>query len=296
MLNVFPDYYKSFKCIADRCEHSCCIGWEIDVDKDSLNKYSALDGEMGKRLKENISQEDTPHFVLDKDERCPFLNERGLCELILYGGEDMLCGICTDHPRFRNFLPDRTETGLGLCCEEAARLIIDGKNPSALVYEGECTEEDAYADTVISLRDELLCMANEAALPYCERAENILSRCHLEFPNRSPEKWAELYLSLERMDNEWTLALERLRNCNSVKPHYDRQSANLLSYFIYRHLPGAYEDGNVQGRVFFAVLSTYIITLLCSVCDDKSIYDIARLYSAEIEYSDENLSRLFDLI
>ena len=34
-----PEYYKDFVCIADRCKHSCCVGWEIDVDKDTLEKY-----------------------------------------------------------------------------------------------------------------------------------------------------------------------------------------------------------------------------------------------------------------
>ena len=29
---IVPDYYKEFSCIADHCRHSCCIGWEIDID------------------------------------------------------------------------------------------------------------------------------------------------------------------------------------------------------------------------------------------------------------------------
>lgn len=294
MLNVFPDYYKSFKCIAGLCRHSCCIGWEIDIDEDSLNKYENTGGEMGKRLAENISREDAPHFILSDDERCPFLNERGLCDLILYGGEYMLCNICTDHPRFRSFLPGRTETGIGLCCEEAARLIIDSEKPVELVYEGEACDDD-YAAAVISLRDELLYMANDASLPCSARIENILERCHITFPECSPKQWAELLLSLERMDEEWTSLLETLRDSEDVEICYDRQSANLLSYFLYRHVTGAYDDGNVQGRVLFAVLSTYIISLLCAVHGKENIYDIARLYSAEIEYSDENTAALMGL-
>jgi lysine-N-methylase len=31
-----PKYYLDFACIADRCKHSCCIGWEIDVDADTM--------------------------------------------------------------------------------------------------------------------------------------------------------------------------------------------------------------------------------------------------------------------
>ena len=38
MLYTIPDYYKEFQCIADKCEDTCCAGWQIVVDKKSLNK------------------------------------------------------------------------------------------------------------------------------------------------------------------------------------------------------------------------------------------------------------------
>ena len=41
-----PSYYKNFKCLADRCTHSCCIGWEIDVDADTLLRYEQLTGDL----------------------------------------------------------------------------------------------------------------------------------------------------------------------------------------------------------------------------------------------------------
>ena len=31
MILRVPSYYKTFQCIADKCEHSCCIGWEIEL-------------------------------------------------------------------------------------------------------------------------------------------------------------------------------------------------------------------------------------------------------------------------
>ena len=39
MLYTYPDYYKEFKCIADRCEATCCAGWQIVVDEESLARY-----------------------------------------------------------------------------------------------------------------------------------------------------------------------------------------------------------------------------------------------------------------
>mgnify|MGYP006874698003 CR=1 FL=1 len=38
---VYPDYYKEFKCIAGECRHSCCIGWEIDIDEETYKRMKA---------------------------------------------------------------------------------------------------------------------------------------------------------------------------------------------------------------------------------------------------------------
>ena len=36
MLYRYPDYYDRFACIADRCEETCCAGWQIVIDEDAL--------------------------------------------------------------------------------------------------------------------------------------------------------------------------------------------------------------------------------------------------------------------
>ena len=45
-----PDYYTKFACIADKCQHSCCIGWEIDIDEETLSYYNSVSGDFGNRL------------------------------------------------------------------------------------------------------------------------------------------------------------------------------------------------------------------------------------------------------
>ena len=133
MLFVVPDFYDDFHCIAGQCRHSCCIGWEIDIDEESFAYYSGIEGEIGRALRDNISAEPTPHFILGENERCPFLKKNGLCRLILSLGEDSLCHICREHPRFYNKFTDRTEAGLGLCCEEAVRLFLEEDGPLNLL-------------------------------------------------------------------------------------------------------------------------------------------------------------------
>jgi hypothetical protein len=44
MKQFTPDYFNTFKCIADKCTHSCCIGWEIDVDEVTLDFYKSIKG------------------------------------------------------------------------------------------------------------------------------------------------------------------------------------------------------------------------------------------------------------
>ncbi len=132
-MTVYPDYYKDFQCIGGACKHNCCIGWEIDVDQEKLSYYQKTAGQLGKRLQEHISLEPTPHFVLTPEERCPFLNEHNLCDLIIALGEEALCDICREHPRFYNQLSCHTECGLGLCCEQAGRLILSKKEKTVLL-------------------------------------------------------------------------------------------------------------------------------------------------------------------
>ncbi|MBQ7201039.1 MAG: flagellin lysine-N-methylase [Eubacterium sp.] len=54
MVLVYPSYYDDFHCIADRCEDTCCAGWEIDIDDDTYDKYMSVGGDFGARLIESI--------------------------------------------------------------------------------------------------------------------------------------------------------------------------------------------------------------------------------------------------
>jgi len=141
-MKVFaPDYYPGFRCTAGACRHTCCAGWEIDVDPETMKRYREMDGPLGAKLRQRIDPAPEPHFMLSDRERCPFLTDQNLCEIILQAGEDALCQICADHPRFRNYWSDRIEMGLGMACEEAARLILTSRHPIRLIPVAEAAEE-----------------------------------------------------------------------------------------------------------------------------------------------------------
>ena len=56
-----------------------------------------------------------------------FLNQKNLCDIYIELGEDALCEICTQHPRFHNEYGNIRQTGLGMACEEATRLMFETK-------------------------------------------------------------------------------------------------------------------------------------------------------------------------
>ena len=120
-----PKYYKDFKCVADKCTHSCCIGWEIDIDEITLKKYESLSEGYGKEIINTVENGETAHFKLCEDEKCPHLDCKGLCKIISEVGEEYLCDICREHPRFYNDTARGKFVGLGMACEEAARIILE---------------------------------------------------------------------------------------------------------------------------------------------------------------------------
>ena len=73
---AYPDYYNEFRCTAGNCRHSCCVGWEIDIDDESLARFSKEDGALGDELRKNISLENGAHFILDIMSDVLFLTEK----------------------------------------------------------------------------------------------------------------------------------------------------------------------------------------------------------------------------
>ena len=309
---IAPDYYREFHCIADKCRHSCCIGWEIDIDASAREAYRRVPGDFGARLNAAIEDSEVSSFRLGEGERCPMLNANGLCDLITELGEESLCQICADHPRFRNFYADRTEIGLGMCCEEAARLILSQEEPMRLIFledDGADDEPNEEEANLLALRTALIRIMQNETQPLAARLDRLLAAVDFTVPEKD---WAEVYRELERLDPAWDNCLEVLSTrglsdrpldpfgatSNEAKS-MQRAWSNFTVYLLYRHLPGALDDDDIPGRVAFCVLSTRVLMALCASHESCTLADcieFARMYSAEIEYSEDNIAALLDAL
>ena len=285
MKEVFPNYYDKFQCIKDKCKHNCCIGWEIDIDEDTFDLYNSLDGEFADKIKNNIEGE-IPHFKLKDNGHCPFLNENGLCDIIIELGDGALCDICYLHPRFRNFYDDFIETGLGLCCEEAVRIILSEKEKFSIKLPDFAKNQEFFKE-----RAEVLEILQNRTVTMFERLTTLADRYGLGF-EFSNEKLYDLYMSLEKLDTKWENEIKKLKNadCKSI---FEREELQILfeqlaCYFIFRH----FDNG-----AGFAILSCWVLGTIFSSCETlEKMYDVVRMYSSEIEYSEENIDSIMDFL
>lgn len=304
MKTFVPNYYKDFKCIAEKCNHNCCIGWEIDIDDDTLSKYQNSNSKFSKNLMEGIEyHDDCACFKLDGKGRCTFLNENNLCEIILNIGEDSLCQICSDHPRFRNYYSDRIEMGIGLCCDEAGKIILSQDSPFSLeiISDDNCNDNpDEYDTAFFEFRNNLFQILNDDRLTLNEKIQEFLSFFEIDFPKFTKDELFDLFISLERLDDHWSVILNQLKETDIsdilIPDTFNKYFNNLIKYFIYRHFTA--DDSEI---IFFILVSYLIIENLCKMhiknYNELTVNDMVeycRLYSSEIEYSDENIEKIID--
>ncbi len=183
MLYTIPDYYEEFKCIADKCEDTCCAGWQIVIDKESLQKYKKVRGNFRKRMLGSVNWLQGT-FRQDKDKRCAFLNENNLCDLYLAQGKNGFCKTCREYPRHTEEFEGVREITLSLSCPEVARIVMNRTEPVAFIsWEEDGDEEfddfDPFLYSVLEdARKEMLGILQDRSLTVAERAVLVLGMAH----------------------------------------------------------------------------------------------------------------------
>lgn len=206
MKEITPDFYKDFHCIGGACRHNCCIGWDVEIDEDTADFYRSIGGEMGKRFAKEVRYgKEGAAFRMGADRRCPFLNRQNLCDIITDIGEGGLCQICADHPRFRADFSDRIEFGLGMACEEAARLLLTHEEPLRLVVAGDDGEDEGQTEEeqrFFGRRAALITIAQDRTYPVYERTERLARAAGIDGLDLTTENWIGFFEDLETAEPE----------------------------------------------------------------------------------------------
>ena len=207
-----PDFYDHFLCIGDSCKDCCCIGWELDIDDDTFEYYKSVPGPFGDRLRGCMSaarkvSPDAPGddslfgddggstmYRLKIDGRCPFLNSKNLCEIVLNLGPQALCQICSEYPRYSFEFDGAVEKSLTISCEEAGRLMflsdvpigfveteaggwMPSDGPEADAYSPENDPDEEIFRTISLIRSASIRILENRRIDLADRIGHFLALC-----------------------------------------------------------------------------------------------------------------------
>lgn len=302
--------FKNFKCTGGECKHNCCLKWQIDVDSRTLKKYRADKSDFSETLKNGVDFNSSQLKMRKK--RCVFLNRDNLCDIIINLGEDALCQVCKDHPRYRNFFSAFTEIGYGLCCEEAIRELLtckDNISPVLIFDDGKPSERlskraEAFEKEKLAFRENALKIIENRNYTFDKRMSELVEICDIDVFDVVLYPWKKTFLKLERLSESWTKRLEATQFLSTLFPEKNAVYFERFAYyFIHRHVSAAEDKVDLRTRLLFCFISLAAINSICSsLLSEADEYPIellagvAREYSAEIEYSDDNVNALLDIL
>ena len=315
MKTIKPDYFDSFRCIADQCPDSCCKEWDVQVDAEKAAFYRALPGDLGDRLRQVLKDEDGETVMTIENCRCPMWRTDGLCRIQAELGEDALCKTCRDFPRLTHDYGEFIEYGLELSCPEAARIILNTPEPLFVTQEipgGEAPEYDTadmdvllrtretarkiLADSARSIPERLTLLflyayqaqaeLNGVEMPPYSGGTSLLAHARKYARSGDMAQILAFFRGLEILTPDWAARLEA-----PAPAPWEPRHLTLARYFVDRYWLQAISDYDLVGRGKLAVVSCLLVKTL-----GGDLIGTAQLYSKEIENSIENVEAILDAI
>lgn len=176
MYNTKQKIYDDFICIASSCPESCCKGWQIMIDDESIKKYEIL-SDKDERVCASVNFSESC-FKQDS-KRCMFLDGDELCYLQKNYGEEMLCETCRRYPRHIEEFENVREYSLSLSCPQAAKMMLLNDAPMEFVsWNDENSEEYEEFDyllyeQLLDTREIIFSVAQNRKLSLKERLQMI---------------------------------------------------------------------------------------------------------------------------
>lgn len=210
---IMPGYIQDFRCIASKCEETCCAGWYIAIDEATYKKYKKVKvPEMKRRLEKELVVKKAQAVgtyaakIKLKNNRCAFLAKDNLCDIYTQLGESYLSETCKMYPRNTNQIGDRLELSLALSCPEAARQILLREEP--IVFKEETLDNVPIVGAHLKINLKEPKHFEDFLIPIRQIILEVLQNKQLTFR----EKWQCLEVIMRKL-NEYKLGqdIKKLR-------------------------------------------------------------------------------------
>lgn len=291
MIITKPKYYDDFRCLAGSCPDSCCKEWDVWVDDASAEYYRNLEGPLGDRLREVLTDEEGGAVMTIIDGRCPMWRQDGLCRIQAELGEEALCQVCGSFPRISHDYGDFLEHQLELSCPEAARLILTAPVEAPVRWQEEGGEEPCYdPEEMVRMAELREALLDILADPGRTEAQAFLDCLEVVFGPFQPDEQGDLesivqiFQDLETLTESWPRRLREARH-RPLNPMVLPMAAYLLRRYWFQEIGLGLPDA--EGKLGFIIASCLVVNAL-----GGDFIESAQLFSKEIENSDCNPENL----
>lgn len=297
---IKPAFYKDFKCIAGDCPDSCCQGWEVDADAESLAYYKSLDAELPikKKIDSVLAKDefDNTIFTLAPKKRCPFLNGENLCDMHIAIGEEHTPYTCRTFPRFIYEYGGIKEIGVSFSCPVAAETMY---NLDKWDFEEEINSDlpslnDIDAERYLSLkskRKEIYTILQNRELHIKDRllkmldiSENLINEKIIDTID-----FFDSFKNPELINPEWE---EFVKSAKVTPIENSVSNENIAMYFIYKYFLTCVIDESITPEM---AVKMAVVGVLINTYMNGGAWGM-HLWSKETEHSQYNMDRFKRLL
>lgn len=320
MRDIYPDFYREFKCIANRCEDSCCKDWDIDVDSETEKFYNTVNNPLGDKIRSLTYTDEYGERVFKSNNgKCPFWNDDMLCDIYIGLGEEHLSRTCANFPRVKIDFGDFRENILSFACPEAARFMLKSDRTSYADFGGDYELESSEYDEdnmsfLLKARNRSVGLLTNADEPFAYRLADCLefnAQVQSLLDGKEPSPLAggnadgatafifDMHKRFEIMSDTWKQALDdTAERADELKisGDFERDFEKFALYYIYRYYLEAVNSNDVMYSVK-RIVCAYFVTGKMDALFAEQGYPLSRMrvlqrYSKEVEHSYDNTEAL----
>ena len=176
-----------------------------------------------------------------------------------------------------------------MSCEAACRLILDSDNfdEFIVISEDNSPVEEVEFDATEE-RERLFKILKDS-----NSFTNLDSKIGLIYDYYDiyidENKVKKVLSNLEYLDSTHKELFSNFKIMELQDKSIDKQLSRALAYFIYRHCSESCDCDELCLSLSFSLVCTH---LLSSIANKENIYDMARIVSEEIEYSEDNIETI----
>ena len=297
---IKPAFYKDFKCIAGDCPDSCCQGWEVDADAESLAYYKSLDAQLPikKKIDSVLAKDefDNTIFTLAPKKRCPFLNGENLCDMHIAIGEEHTPYTCRTFPRFIYEYGGIKEIGVSFSCPVAAETMykLDKWEFEEEINSDLPSLNDIDAERYLSLkskRKEIYTILqnrelhiNDRLLKMLDVSEDLINEKIIDNID-----FFDSFKNPELINQEWE---EFVKNAKVTPIENSVSNENIAMYFIYKYFLTCVIDESITPEM---AVKMAVVGVLINTYMNGGAWGM-HLWSKETEHSQYNMDRFKRLL